>query len=357
MKRAPNLFDELYRMSFRNEPVHGWTNNALWRDALRRAKKFVLDDEMSTFLGELSTRAFIRPNMSLKAKVKTVDHLRMASRLPGEVTWIEYNLRNSVKRANEMLGKAPFDLNEVPASEGWLLMRHPKIETAFQAHIVTYDEGFSSGDKTWVFPIALAWTADNDTVLPWRRIPFGEGSNSPSEISTAIIGYKTEQAAYTFSDLVYTPDKAKPMAELLKEWSGVQRRMWALLATITDLPVEVKEVRATKGFIAKRQYRKFLDHRTITLTVPATRYTKVIRKALAMAHRRGGPVMSHWRRDWRNPLSPLCDHDWGADAKHIFCNRCHGRKIWIDEHVRGDTSRGFVTHDYTVTHDPQGAPR
>jgi hypothetical protein len=143
------------------------------------------------------------------------------------------------------------------------------------------------------------------------------------------------------------------MAELLQEWSGVQRRMWALLATINDLPVVVAEVKQSRGFLAKGQYRKFLDHRTITLTVPEKLYKKTIRDALANAHRRGGPVREHWRRDWRKPLSPLCDHEWGADEKHMFCTHCNGRKIWINEHVRGDTSRGFVTHDFTVTHDPE----
>jgi hypothetical protein len=90
----------------------------------------------------------------------------------------------------------------------------------------------------------------------------------------------------------------------------------------------------------------------VTLTVPVKLYTKVIRNALTIAHRRGGPVREHWRRDWRRPLSALCDHDWGADETHMFCTLCKGRKIWIHEHVRGDTSRGFVTHDYAVTHEP-----
>jgi hypothetical protein len=62
-------------------------------------------------------------------------------------------------------------------------------------------------------------------------------------------------------------------------------------------------------------------------------------------------VREHWRKDWRRPLSPLCDHDWSADEKHMFCKLCEGRKIWITEHVRGDTSRGFVTRDYNVTHE------
>jgi hypothetical protein len=364
-KAAPTLIDTLYRASFRNERNSGWTENAKWRDALRRAKKFVLDDEMSTFLGELGTQAFVNAEPTdeefasgkiaerkVNVRNRMIEHLRMGARLPGEVTWIEYNLRNCQKRSQELLGRE-CDLSEMPAREGWLLMRHPTLPTAFRAHIVSHDPDIDHGDgfDTWTFPVALGWTADMETILPWQRIPFSGESNSPSEISTGLLGYKSERASFVFSDMLVTPNQPKAMADLLREWSGVQRRMWALLSTINDLPVEVTEVRASKGFIAKGAYRKFLDHKTLTLTVPQKLYRKTIRDALSLVHRRGGPVREHWRKDWRHPLSPLCDHIYGADEKHMFCEVCKGRKIWVDAHVRGDTSRGFVTHDFIVTHE------
>ena len=365
MKSAPTLADILYRASFSKHRNEGWTDNAKWRDALRNAKKFVIDDEMSTFMGELSTAAFVKTAMfgvgtyepGEKAKLaglrnRMADNLRMAARLPGAVTWIEYSLRNAQTRSNELLGQ-PFDPLQTPEREGWLIMQHPQIETAFIAHIVSHDSKVDHGDgdfDTWTFPVGIAWTSDMSTVLPWRPIPFAPESNAPSEISTGLLGYKTDRAGFVFSGMVVTPDQPKAMAELLKEWSGVQRRMWALLATINDLPVLVKEVKASRGFMGGRNYRKFLDHRTITLTVPQPLYKKTIRNALAMAHRRGGPVRMHWRNDWRRPLSPLCDHDWDADEKHLFCKHCKGRKIWVDAHVRGDTSKGFATTDFVVTH-------
>jgi len=367
-KAAPTLIDTLYRASFSNERNSGWTENAKWRDALRRAKKFVLDDEMSTFLGELGTQAFVgtRPlgdvianeagKRNVAVRNRMIEHLRMGARLPGEVTWIEYNLRNCQARSNELLGRK-VDLNEMPAREGWLLMRHPTLPTAFRAHIVSHDPDIDHGDgfDTWTFPVALAWTADMETILPWHRIPFGEDSNRPSEISTGLLGYVSDRCGYVFSDMLVTPNQPKAMSDLLGEWSGVQRRMWALLATINDLPVEVTEVRASKGFLGKGQYRKFLDHKTLTLTVPQKLYRKTIRDALSLVHRRGGPVREHWRKDWRHPFSPLCDHELDADEKHQFCTICKGRKIWVNEHVRGDTSRGFVTHDFIVTHEKDEA--
>jgi hypothetical protein len=58
---------------------------------------------------------------------------------------------------------------------------------------------------------------------------------------------------------------------------------------------------------------------------------KVARSIIARARRRAHQVRGHWRRDWRH----------------------EGNRIWIKEHQRGDASLGFVTHDYTVKHEPE----
>ena len=80
--------------------------------------------------------------------------------------------------------------------------------------------------------------------------PFSE-NNPPSEISTGMLGYKTDRAGFVFSAVVVTPNQPKAIATCCRSGRGVQRRMWALLATINDLPVMVKEVRASKGFMAR----------------------------------------------------------------------------------------------------------
>jgi len=107
------------------------------------------------------------------------------------------------------------------------------------------------------------------------------------------------------------------------------RKALTLLAAINDVPIGVRHVEPSRGFIAQGRYRKFLDHNVITVTLPKGRDPqKVARQIIAKARRRAHQVRGHWRRDWRH----------------------EGLRIWIKEHQRGDASLGFVTHDYRVEH-------
>ena len=126
--------------------------------------------------------------------------------------------------------------------------------------------------------------------------------------------------------------------------------IWSLLSTINSLPISNKFVTASKGYVAKGRYRKFVDHTTITLNVPETRYRRIAAHAIAVARRRAHEVRGHWRKDHWHPLTPTCEHEWVTMEGKTLCARCNGRRSWIPEHQRGDASLGFVTHDYEVHH-------
>jgi len=333
MREAPTLIDHLLRVSYRvhkNEIVHGWNSSSRMREALVSSRRFVLDDGMSTFLGELASAAF-QKTKGTPLSWRLVEQLRTSARLPHASTWIEYDLRLCQERSMTILGQE-FDTNEMPGREGWLLQQHPKLEQAFIAHIFSYDQGRTdtSGFDTWTFPLAFAWTTD-DSPLPWRCIEIQ--GRTASEVATGLTGYMSSSVGIVpQTDLITAPrGKGMPerLAELLTEWQGVMRRMWALLATINDIPVTFKNVVAAKGFVARGSYRRFLDHRVITLQVPQrTDLRRLARKAVAIARKRAHQVRGHWRKDRWHP----------------------GERFWIREHQRGDASLGFVTHDYKVTH-------
>jgi hypothetical protein len=358
--------------------VLGVISNADLRARLLAARPFVLDDKMSGFLGELATRAFV-PHLGhdqndsvrsdtyqhrLARMIQQADAMRVSARLPHKSVWIEYDLRSANTRSHGLL-RQPFNPAEAPQFEGWLIEQHPQLDVAFRMHLFTWNpdpaEADSKGFQVWAFPVLFTWTVD-DTPSPWRSVlmykdeaPYTHAPDA--SIASAIIGYSTPSVTIAQSDMLEDFRQYKPegVVNLLREWAGVGRRAWALLATLNDLPLVYSEVRASKGFVARGRYRRFLDHRTITINVPQKDQTKLAKQLITLVRHRAHQVRGHWRDDWRQKPHKNCPqlvetglHAWNAEG---FCERCHGHRIWVHEHQRGDASLGFVTHDYKITHE------
>jgi hypothetical protein len=366
MKPAPTLIDTLYRLSFRPETNSGWKSNLSMRNALLSARRFVVDAPMSAFMAELANEPFLRAGRGSPLVPRIADSLRVSARLPHEAIWIEYSLHAYQTRANALRGMSQPNLHETPMREGWLIQQHPTIDSAHIMHLFTDDtRPDEHGFQLWTFPFAFAWCSD-DNPLPWqltvalRHEP--DPDSEPLYASAVLVGlgdYNRDNVGYVRSPLIDDPQyraNVHAYSYLLEEWTGVIRRVWALLATIDHLPLTKGEVRQSKGFLARGRIRKFLDHTTITLNIPGKRDTRVLaRKVIALAHRKRHEVRAHWRDDWRHPPGRSCNpHLWEIvddQADHIRCELCGGRQTYIRKHERGDASLGYVTHDYAVHHD------
>jgi hypothetical protein len=365
MKPAPTLIDEVYRASFRNETNPGWRNNATMRHALEGARRFTMDEPMARFMAELANESFLRSTtFDSPLAVRIADSLRVSARLPHESIWIEYPLRAYQYRSCELRGERLTKPSEVPWREGWLIQQHPKIDSAHIVHMFNQADDItesSDGFRLWTFPLAMAWCSD-DSPLPWQlTVDSRKPDGSKGYVSRTLVGlggYERDNVNCVRSSLIDDPfhGATKAYADLLLEWTGTMRRIWALLATIDHLPIIKGEVRQSKGFLARGRIRKFLDHQTITLNVPAKKDTRVIaRQMIAIAHRKRHEVRAHWRDDWRNPPSRRCNpHLWECvddNADLIRCELCHGRQFYIHKHERGDASLGYVTHSYVLRHE------
>ena len=87
-------------------------------------------------------------------------------------------------------------------------------------------------------------------------------------------------------------------------------------ATINDIPTFIAPARLAKGFRAKAQYHRFLEHKVISLHVPQREEQprKLARHIVATAKRRAHMVRGHWRQDIHHS----------------------GERISVREHQRGD---------------------
>jgi hypothetical protein len=357
--KPETLHDRIYKRSFNNRTNPGWRNNADMRNALQGAKRFVASDSMSSFMAELANESFVKAGPT-PLSMRIADSLRVQARPPHESVWIEYNLHAYQKRTSEIRGTVCAAPDEMPEREGWLIQAHPKLgDTACIMHLFNSrdDRDKFDGFDTWTFPFAFAWTTD-DSPLPWHptvKVTAEHRYASPSSYLVGIGGYLRDNVYCVRSPLIEDPKPrlAQLYSELLREWTGVVRRVWALLATIDNLPLIYGQTRQSKGFLARGRIRPFLSHQTVTLNIPAKKDSRVIaRQAIAHAHRRRHEVRAFWRNDFRHPLGNCAPHLWEMlnDSDHIRCELCGGRQVYVHRHERGNASVGYVTHSYVLEH-------
>jgi hypothetical protein len=304
------------------------------RGVLSSARRFVLDKEASAFLSDLSHANF-SGSTRRKATI-AIENTRILARLPHAQTWIEYDARAERARTIAAYGKHTISLETLEPLDtadkvcpriGWLLQQHPTLEEVFRASIFL---DLGRDGRVLMAPWDYAWSTNDATLIPWGRIavaPYGVAQSAAS-FALGFPGYDTPTVTMIPNHRTTKYDEST-LRNLMIEEGGELRRILTLLAAINDVPIGVKHVTQTKGFVARGRYRKYLSHAVISIVLPKGRDPqKVARQVIALARRRAHQVRGHWRRDWRH----------------------EGNRIWISEHQRGDASLGFVTHDYRVEH-------
>lgn len=334
------------------------------RAALIRARRFVLDEPMSAFVADLAMSPFIA---NVARRPVALDAVRHGARLPHPTTWVELDGRAFRRRlieiypeAHDATGKVLVPGEEVPRTWGWLFEEHPRDPRAVRMSEFVIDEDDTGAPITP--PFQWVWQTSDDP-LPWAGACPRAGM-----IGHGIMGYECPQIGILNEPFVRERDMqivklgehGKPFRahEMVLELGSAARYAMCLLATLNDVPATIARAEQSRGFVARGSYRKYLDHATVRLSVPArVDKHRLAAKLIAIARRRAHDVRGHWRLYQRGP-GVLCEayaHAWGAadDAGHARCGSCSAWRTWIPAHQRGDASLGYVVHDYSVTHDAE----
>jgi hypothetical protein len=265
---------------------------------------------MSAYLCDLSQN-FLKSG--LRKRFRALENARQMARLPHALTWIEFDYPAYLDRAKSEYGIKPIKSkpdSKPPARAGYLLQRHPEIETAFKATETSSAESIRPL-KIHVCPTSIVWCTDA-TPIPWRQTHVEDLSG----FCVNLPFYKSPQVAltYTYNDTLTNFIMDKLEKENDPSWAPALpiRDLWGLLAGINDMPVTIEHVAPAKGFIARGAYRKFLSHSVVRLTVPQTRWRRLAIKTATLLRRRAHQVRDHWRDNWRRPLSKLCDHEFDS---------------------------------------------
>lgn len=342
-----------------------------YRDLIRRAARFVIDDDMMDMM--------VQQSMGIE---RTGNRLAIA-RLPYEVVWLEFDRKKHVAAQHAHSNLAdPLDLDSVPDRSGYLLVRVPDNESRYVVYATA-----SYGDTATIAPIVFFVDVDNPIAVNYRA--FGSrrisdalasssligsgGEGAYSEIlaaeQTIPVGFWSSLAIEDHPWLRHVAAGIEPIAMQhlnalrdlprgrfeeaakvyidyitrdLREQSGIVRQLLALLAMINEVPTETAEVDRGGGHRTVGMNKvRFLNHTKIRLKVPKTRSADYRRKGRHM-------VRGHFRR-FRLTGSATCSHGWQKVDHDLFeCPNCGAKGRWIKEHARGDASKGWVQHEYVV---------
>jgi hypothetical protein len=335
MREMPTIADKFYRTCLR-------TNRKEYKHFLDVATipKFVLEDDVWAFLN-----TFIKDQMfSSEARMETC---RKMARLPFDKIWIEAAEGAGDKKP---AGNKPDWLPAKSASDsrrdlrtGWYIERVGEVHIRLS---IVLDENHGwrgqGGSVTPILPLTFMWsTDDSDVHKPGLAL-----SNEWDD--------RVKLVKNSFWDEINMPP-IDPMVEHDREFMAQLMAIGAtamgLLSVIAELPVISREVKTSKGYFSKGKHRPFLTHRNVRLSIPVAKATKKLANRLTTPSRRARhEVRSHWRRmteDSPAQCSRL-DHDWFIDGKHRLCLECGAEGTLIPEHLRGDASIGFITHDYVI---------
>jgi hypothetical protein len=366
-KNSPTLADALIQASFKKHYELLDPKRELPK-LLAEANRYVLNDSMSGFMADLAWASLLTSLNQGKAQ-NLLDSMRRQARAPHKVTWIEYNHQAKHRRSQEYGSNRNSPADSGPDKCGWLILQHPQIDTAFWA-IECASHSWDLDGKTKIanpqaFAFSHVWCSE-DHPIPWNRFPLKVHGGTVEGITTGVLAYRSP---YVGVSAGFVPEKIALKfiqhsesrgQSPVKELAGDLRYLWALLTTLNDLPVKISEATAAPGhFFAKGKYRKFLTHKTITLTIPETKYKRTAARAIVAVRKRAHQVRGHHRVHWKHPGRFDCEHEYrsmGQEDRSVVetsgtvleCKFCGQRKSWITEHVRGDASLGFVTHSYEV---------
>jgi len=378
---------------------------ASYRDDMRKAHRFVLDNEFVRYVTEVS---------SLTPPAKLLYRLQFAT-LPYDITWIEFDLKTKVHvmRAVHNMDDSKFDYDNVADRLGLIIRRLSDTEAIVEIVCETHgDYGLIGTTICYFFSVQEhEWSlADGGGFTGCRPLVFNKTGRS-SIIDTVAFGemkalLEDENLVqlgaaslwgYSASGKSTVIEKARQMQDLRLpdflmrhgalgtgrmrtiletfighqtaekvnqtivsllvneaiEFTGMMRWIATVLACLNEVPVTTRLVQPTHTMRAGLTRRvPAFDYHRVTLRLPKTRPVPFIERHLSNIerHHKAHEVRSHWRTYLHERHCGTEDHQWEYDTDHGYrlCGKCMSFSRLIHEHVRGDPSLGWVRKDYVV---------
>lgn len=333
---------------------------APYKGLVRRARPYTFDADATDLVTELASGETINEKIAI---------YRRLSRLPFDVVWIEFDYMDRFK-ARQRLGTVQLTEkpDEAPTKMGFMLERLTETEWRCLT-VISYPEGVTNSGRTCdVFGAVFVVSTEGPVEFrSWVRDPgmregvkhmnsqragglgwgFGVRQNGqefnsiPPELDQTVAVDLPPSFEYIISRILQTgadptitakQHTTKLMLDSLNEIKGDLRFVCAALATLNEVPVNMREVRREGSNRVGGRMKPFMVNRIVSVAIPKTRGR--VRKVMAMLklaerHMRRHEVAGHW--------------------KVVTLKGGLKERRWIKNYERGDASLGYVHQIREVT--------
>jgi hypothetical protein len=370
-----------------------------YRQDLRRAHRFVLDNDFVRYATEVSST--MRPE-------KLLARLQYAT-LPYQTTWIEFDLKTKVEvmRAIHNMDNSKFNWDDVADRLGLIIRRLSDTEAVVEMVCETHGNyGLIGTTICYFFSVReYAWSIKDgrgtgctpfmppDAIDAIARYPgmTAEKAEQLRRIGPASLwGYsRNEHQSTVIEKMAQMKDLTLPsflarhgilgtgrmreiigtlvssgreelvsdtiahlMVQETTEFTGMMRWIVTILACLNEVPIDSHHVQP-EGTIRTglTGRRPMMDYHRIVLRVPKEKPVQYIERQLrAGTRRRAHEVRSHWRTYLHESRCPRDEHQWeyDYDEGYRLCGIFMAFGRLIHEHIRGDVSLGWVSKTYVV---------
>lgn len=335
------------------------------RAAVASAKRFVLDESMSAFMADLATVPF---KVAKERRADVMASLRHSARLPFPKMMIEYDgiafkrrLMETSEKKTDPMGQ-PLSMEDTIKAAAWLLEQDDA-----DADLIWITEFTVTSEGVLPMPVVFAYRTDDRGFSAKLGVDIRAGQLAHGVLGCVDAGigvrYCIPLERSPQGHLVNVQDDRHGhfvTHYLVAEMCGLVRYALGLLSTLNDTPKVAIVSRPQKGFLGGGQIRKYLDHTTLSLSLP-TRMTetRLANRLIAQARRGWHEVRPHWRvthHGGRRFCADRADHIWleADETGHANCKHCDARRVWITlPHGRGDPTISVRTHRYAIKHDKE----
>jgi hypothetical protein len=365
-----SIANQIIRESFRKDTrLRHFTNRNLLelRSAIQTARRFELDESMSAFLADLSCTPF---RVAPERRGDTLKSILHSAKLPFPKIWLEIDGRAFRRRMVELNDGDSFALTRNGPAE---LVDDSEVLPRF-AYLVEEDSKDSNliriTEFTGTIPgniihkdtppatFGLSWLYRTDDLsLPSNLTEGNQIAHGITNFDCKQVGieYTSRSTESDKVELVFPTGETIKVSPLAMEIGGGVRYVACLLATLADIPMTKADTTLSKGYLARGQYRKYLNHSVLKINLPAkTTPNKLAKKLIAITRRRRHEVRGYWRKRVGQNTTQLCvgPHIWSSESEthESHCTKCGLIRKWIAPHERGDATLGYVTHEYVLGH-------